>query len=569
MCIKLIRIHECENEDHMVQWLVRCSTPIDLSTGEASDQWCLMLPTEVHEYYDEPCGNCTGDFQGPPSIFANCTTRVVFEPWKNAPADIGDTDPDRAILMNEELLSSGGPSFQYARKLASFLYYLMTQDMDSEFLTLPDYIATDPACSAQENKRNIWWERYREMLPEICCRFNPDHGSLYGVTTAWNEEEETDELAWGIRQDCVCLSESNPYLNNALLHVRRSTVLEMLEKLVFNVNEQDHEYLARLHSEQELLLAEMRGLGNVFRKRAPEVQQGLQVIKPMNFAELQAQINQLLQHIKPKMDNYCNDVINRTAEWIKGMDESTYQLEARTCRERQHLIEKLVVHLLARDPGLTADRRKHVLNCFYNYFFRYNSKINNCDIELNSDDYFFRLAHVAMRDILAQTTNWRQWIDFAAWGSNGVQMHTLYQESLHHWNSFYKKHLRYFTYIESMLVDATDEDIARMDEGDRLCAICGDDLKALLDTQPRTAQNKRYLRPAQGRTCWEERNNHWHCKSCLIRHAMTNAYSGEQFPKARCPLCRKHFDPAEQRREMLEKEEAREAAEEARTLRGG
>lgn len=577
MCLKLQRTYECETGNHHQEALIRCSDPItlpdDLELDGLSDQYCILMPSVVEEYYDGPCQDCRGDTEGLPARGTKLKMKRTWDPWYQIDPNIQDQDQDVLDLMKKERDHTGGPSIYYAHALASWIYYVMTMDRepdDTEVQSLPDYIKPDPERTPAENRRAIWAERWENMLPEASCRFNPEHGPLQGLEC---REEDNGNIVyeWG-QLNCDCLGEQRPELNNPLSSVRRGAATSMLNNLAFRVFEEDQEYIGSLFGREMRFRERLAGFTEIFEKRKPAMKNYIQVVKPLTFQELQEQIAAHVNFFAPMMTHYCHNIKNYSTPWVRQLDDATYQIEARTCRERQYFVETLVINLVARDPGLSFLRQRNIINWFVKEFFAYNSRVQDRDIYAHDPNFFFRLQHMSMRDGLENQQRMRKWVNDAAFASErGIQLHAVYQNELLAWEGHKKEHESQVLFLELNIVDATEKDIARLDEASRACPVCGDDLKELLEMRPMTGRRKKYLVPAQPLTCWMNKNDHWFCRSCLLRCALVRegVEYGMRYVKPRCPLCRKNYNPHQnsvdeaERKQEEEQERERQAREAA------
>lgn len=439
----------------------------------------------------------------------------------------------------------------------------MTMDReknDKEVESLPHYVRPDPESTLKENERSLWAERWGNMLPETSCRFVPEHGPLEALVMSYDDDGKFEGYAWG-HGPCQCLPEQQPLLNNPLSLMRRKTSIRMLNRLAFRVWAEDAECVGKLYAHQQKYIERLAGLAEIFEKRKPAMKDYIQVIKPLTYPQLQEQVLRHVNYFAPMMTRYCHDIQNSIKDWVKQMDPATYDIEAKTCRERQHFVEMLVINLVARDPGLTFERQKNVINWFFRQFFVYSPRVQNHDIRAGDEDYFIRLQHMSMRDGLENKKRMRQWVQDAVFASKrGIQLHTAYQLNVAEWEKFKKEHYEHVSYLEVNIVDATEKDIARLNEENRACPVCGDDLKELHEAKPIPGRRKQYLVPAQPRTCWTYQNDHWFCRSCLLRCALTREGKEKdyKFVKPRCPLCRKNYNPHENYRDEQQRKRDQE-----------
>ncbi|KAM7199289.1 hypothetical protein V8F33_004537 [Rhypophila sp. PSN 637] len=595
MCIRLTRIYNCSDEDHTVHHLVRCSTPMDPPQNEydTPEQWCLMLPTECTEYKRGVCGDCRGDVDGLPG---ETVKRQQFEPFGDFATEVRQRwlkehpglHHRYDKLLEEEESGLSGPSYEYAQRLARFLYYIMTQIPENEdqrrgIVTVPDHIHRNPAVNYGDWIRKAWMERYKGMLPELCCRFEPQHGALYGLGQSSGGHRQ---YVFGHRATCDCAAMAMPFLNNPLAHVRSNASSTALMKMLMDVDGANHAwYLRDLFQAQESHHRELRKLSETFKKRPQAIREHLKInqICPSSLLELaekhyrdefrqeMALLESDARGLNGKMARLCI----RAGIMPRQMTTTIVPSEVNVMQDKRLIMDELVIPMICRDAGLSMWRQERIINVFMKNFVAFNPRCYTTVIEVGrTEDYLFRLAYILTREVRGRMNSpnrlprrtVRNWVRQVSAGTHRVQLHTLYPETYAKWSTFMGKYDARFKYVTDNIVEARWKDMVGLDEGEQSCPICGDDLQALLVSEGKdSSKRKIYLRPAQGLACYEQKNKHWCCRPCLVRHGMTMKWDEAEFPEPSCVMCREPFNPAHSRYlKDLPRHTAEKKAQEAR-----
>ncbi|KAK4216975.1 hypothetical protein QBC37DRAFT_415702 [Rhypophila decipiens] len=249
--------------------------------------------------------------------------------------------------------------------------------------------------------------------------------------------------------------------------------------------------------------------------------------------------------------------------------------EINVMQDKRLIMDELVIPMICRDAGLSMWRQERIINAFMKNFVAFNPRCYATRIQVGqTEDYLFRLAYILTREVregmnspnqLPKRTV-RNWVRQVSAGTHRVQLHTLYPETYAKWSTFLGKYDGRFKYVTDNIVEARWKDMAGLGEEERSCPICGDDLQALIHSEASDSSKRNlYLRPAQGLACYEQKNKHWCCRPCLVRHGMTIKWDEAEFPEPSCVMCREPFNPARSRYlKDLSKDTAEKAAQEAR-----